>query len=86
MEEQPMKFHIAIFPWLAFAHVSPFFELAKLKAQKGHKIFTPRNIKRLPKLPLNLQPLIDLIELPLPHIENPPKNTEITIDFPQHIM
>ncbi|RYR16372.1 hypothetical protein Ahy_B04g073381 [Arachis hypogaea] len=83
------KLHIAVFPWLAFGHIIPFYELAKLIAQKGHKvsfISTPRNIKRLPKLPSNLQPLVEFIELPLPHVENLPQNAESTLDVPHHIV
>ncbi|MED6215618.1 putative UDP-rhamnose:rhamnosyltransferase 1, partial [Stylosanthes scabra] len=89
MADQHKKLHIAVFPWLAFGHIIPFFELAKLIAQKGHKISfisTPRNIKRLPKLPPNLQPLVELIELPLPHVQNLPQNAESTMDIPQHII
>ena len=67
----------------------PFLELAKLIAQKGHKvsfISTPRNIKRLPKIPPNLQPLVELIELPLPHVDKLPESAEATMDIPQHIV
>ncbi|MED6195096.1 hypothetical protein PIB30_034836 [Stylosanthes scabra] len=88
MADQPKNLHIAVFPWLAFGHIIPL--LAKLIAQKGHKISfvsTPRNIKRLPMLPPNLQPLVELIELPLPHVENLPQNAEsTTMDIPQHIV
>ncbi|KAL1360738.1 hypothetical protein HN51_006124 [Arachis hypogaea] len=83
------KLHIAMFPWLAFGHIIPYFELAKLIAQKGHKvsfISTPTNIKRLPKLPSNLQPLVEFIELPLPHVENLPQNAESTLDVPYHMV
>ncbi|KAJ8765624.1 hypothetical protein K2173_014746 [Erythroxylum novogranatense] len=48
-----------MFPWLAFGHMIPYLELAKLRAQKGHKITffsTPRNIDRLPKIPSDLVP------------------------------
>ncbi|XP_029128680.1 putative UDP-rhamnose:rhamnosyltransferase 1 isoform X2 [Cajanus cajan] len=89
MAEQHQKLHIAVFPWLAFGHISPFFELSKLIAQKGHKISfisTPRNIHRLPKVPQNLQALVDLIELPLPHVEKLPQNAEATMDVPLHIV
>ncbi|KAJ4825329.1 hypothetical protein Tsubulata_002663 [Turnera subulata] len=67
------QLHIAMFPWLAFGHMIPYLELAKLIAQKGHKISfisTPRNIDRLPKLPPHLSPLINLVKLPLPRIDN----------------
>lgn len=80
---------IAVFPWLAFGHINPFFELAKLIAQKGHKvsfISTPRNIKRLPKLPPNLQSLLELIELPLPYVDNLPEHAEATMDIPTHVV
>ncbi|MED6195092.1 hypothetical protein PIB30_034832 [Stylosanthes scabra] len=83
------KLHIAMFPFLAFGHMIPFYELAKLIARKGHKvsfISTPRNIKRLPKLPSNLQPFLEFIELPLPHVENLPENAESTLDVPFHIV
>ncbi|QHO09079.1 hypothetical protein HN51_067641 [Arachis hypogaea] len=89
MADQPKKLHIAVFPWLAFGHIIPFFELAKVIAQKGHKvsfISTTRNIKRLPKLPPNLQPFVELRELPLPHVENLPQNAEATMDIPRHII
>uniref|UniRef100_A0A0R0KRD6 Uncharacterized protein n=1 Tax=Glycine max TaxID=3847 RepID=A0A0R0KRD6_SOYBN len=54
---QQHKLHIALFPWPAFGHIGPFFELAKLIAQKGHKISfisTPRNIHRLPKATMDI--------------------------------
>ncbi|KAK7382783.1 hypothetical protein VNO80_01852 [Phaseolus coccineus] len=89
MAEQREKLHIVLFPWLAFGHIGPFFELAKLIAQKGHKISfisTPRNIHRLPKVPENLQPLVDLIELPLPRVDKLPENAEATVDIPKHII
>jgi len=89
MAEQLEKLHIAVFPYLALGHIGPFFELAKFLAQKGHKISfisTPRNVHRLPKLPQNLQPFVDLIELPLPSVEKLPENAEATSDIPNHII
>ncbi|XP_022773895.1 UDP-glycosyltransferase 91A1 [Durio zibethinus] len=79
------KLHIAMFPWLAFGHMIPYLELAKLIAQKGHKISfisTPRNIDRLPKLPPDLASSIQFIKLPLPHVENLPEDAEATTDLP----
>ncbi|KAJ9190066.1 hypothetical protein P3X46_001300 [Hevea brasiliensis] len=81
------KLHVALFPWLAFGHIIPFFELSKLIALKGHKISfisTPRNIQRLPKFPPNLAPLINLVSLPLPTVEHLPRNAEATTDIPSH--
>ncbi|KAJ6772545.1 GLYCOSYLTRANSFERASE [Salix koriyanagi] len=79
------ELHIAMFPWLAFGHMIPFLELAKQMAERGHKISfisTPRNIHRLPPLPPNLTPQINLVSLALPHVENLPDNAEATADLP----
>lgn len=79
--------HIVMFPWLAFGHMIPNLELAKLIAQKGHKISfisTPRNIQRLPtkKLPPN----INFVTLPLPKVHNLPENAEATSDVPYDVV
>ncbi|XP_061375004.1 UDP-glycosyltransferase 91A1-like [Gastrolobium bilobum] len=82
-EENPL--HIVMFPWLAFGHMIPNLELAKLIAQKGHQISfvsTPRNIDRLPKLPPNFSTLINYVNLPLPKADNLPENAEATTDVP----
>ncbi|KAJ6857621.1 hypothetical protein NC651_039138 [Populus alba x Populus x berolinensis] len=79
------KLHIAMFPWLAFGHMIPYLELAKLIAQKGHKISfisTPRNTDRLPKLHPSVSPLITFVKLSLPQVENLPKDAEATTDVP----
>ncbi|CAL5197183.1 unnamed protein product [Lathyrus oleraceus] len=80
-EEKPL--HIVMFPWLAFGHMIPYLELAKLIAQKGHHVSyvsTPRNIERLPKLPPHLAPLIKFVSLPMPKVDNLPENAEATSD------
>ncbi|KAM4124599.1 hypothetical protein ACJW30_01G246300 [Castanea mollissima] len=87
MPNKKKKLHIAMFPWLAFGHMLPYLELAKLMAQKGHHISfisTPRNIDRLPKLTPSLASHIDLVRLPLPHVENLPEDAEATIDVPNN--
>uniref|UniRef100_A0A2P2P111 UDP-glucosyltransferase n=1 Tax=Rhizophora mucronata TaxID=61149 RepID=A0A2P2P111_RHIMU len=84
-ENDEQKSHVAMFPWLALGHMIPYLELAKLIAQRGHRISyitTPRNIDRLPKLPSNLSPLITFVKIPLPHSENLPKDAECTSDLP----
>ncbi|XP_044509639.1 putative UDP-rhamnose:rhamnosyltransferase 1 [Mangifera indica] len=81
----PKKLHIAMFPWLAFGHMLPFFELAKNIARKGHNvsfISTPKNIKRLPEIPPNLSPLMNFVSLALPHQANLPHEAEATTDLP----
>ncbi|KAK9285167.1 hypothetical protein L1049_024353 [Liquidambar formosana] len=83
------KLHIVMFPWLAFGHMIPFLELAKLIARKGHRVSfvsTPRNIDRLPKIPPDLEPLINFVKLPLPNLPNLPENAEATIDVPYNMV
>nr|XP_011468477.1 PREDICTED: putative UDP-rhamnose:rhamnosyltransferase 1 [Fragaria vesca subsp. vesca] len=82
---KPQKLHIGLFPWLAFGHMIPFLEVAKHIARRGHKvsfISTPRNIQRLSKIPQNLTPLITLVQIPLPRVENLPEYAEATMDVP----
>ncbi|KAL8472247.1 hypothetical protein ACS0TY_028832 [Phlomoides rotata] len=76
--------HIVMFPWLAFGHIIPYLDLAKLIALKGHKISflsTPRNIDRLPKLPPHLSSSIAFVKIPLPKVADLPENAEATMDI-----
>lgn len=87
--EDPRKLHVALLPWLAFGHMIPFFEVAKKIAQKGHKvsyICTPRNIKRLPKIPQDLEPHLKMVEITLPKVEGLPEDAEATSDIPIHLI
>ncbi|RHN52126.1 putative soyasaponin III rhamnosyltransferase [Medicago truncatula] len=64
--------HVVMLPWLAMGHIYPYFELAKILAQKGHTvtfISSPKNIDQMPKIPTAIQPFINLVKSPLPHIE-----------------
>ncbi|KAK4417003.1 putative UDP-rhamnose:rhamnosyltransferase 1 [Sesamum alatum] len=77
------QLHVVMFPWLAFGHIIPFFELSKFIARKGHKITfisTPRNIDRLPKLPSDLVSSLALVKIPLPKLEGLPENAQATMD------
>ncbi|KAL2521841.1 UDP-glycosyltransferase 91A1 [Forsythia ovata] len=85
----PGKLHILMFPWLAFGHLIPYLELAKLIAQKGHRISfvsTHRNLQRLPKLPPYLSDLIDFVKIQLPKSDNLPEDAEATIDLPYNMV
>ncbi|KAK6143662.1 hypothetical protein DH2020_024010 [Rehmannia glutinosa] len=81
------KYHIMMFPWVAFGHMIPFLELSKRLAAKGilvSYISTPKNIQRLPPIPSHLQPKINLVEIPMPPVEGLPENCEATIDLPEN--
>ncbi|XP_051140234.1 putative UDP-rhamnose:rhamnosyltransferase 1 [Andrographis paniculata] len=76
--------HIAMFPWLAFGHIMPYLDLAKLIAGKGHTISfltTPRNIQRLPKLPPEYSSSISFVAIPLPSVPGLPAGAEATMDI-----
>ncbi|KAL0415661.1 UNVERIFIED_CONTAM: putative UDP-rhamnose:rhamnosyltransferase 1 [Sesamum latifolium] len=62
----------------------PYLQLSKHIAQKGHRISfisTPRNIDRLPELPLQLSSSIALVKIPLPRTDELPENAEATMDI-----
>lgn len=79
------KLHVVLFPWLAFGHLIPFFELAKQIARKGHKVSyvsTSKNIDRLPKLSQNSNCFINFVNLSLPLTSGLPECAEATKDVP----
>ncbi|OIT22934.1 PREDICTED: putative UDP-rhamnose:rhamnosyltransferase 1 [Nicotiana attenuata] len=79
------KLHVVLFPWLAFGHLIPFFELAKQIERKGHNVSyvsTSRNINRLPKLSQKLNYSIHFVNLSLPLTKDLPENAEATKDVP----
>ncbi|KAK8513753.1 hypothetical protein V6N13_002473 [Hibiscus sabdariffa] len=81
------QLHIAVFPWLAYGHIAPFFQVSRFLAQKGHRIYyvsTPKNISRLPKLPPNLSSDITFIPLSLPQVDGLPPGVESTSELPIH--
>lgn len=79
--------HVVMFPWVAIGHLIPFLHLSKILAQKGHQvsfISTPRNIERLPKIPPDLSPKINLVTFPFPKVHNLPDEAESSMDIPHH--
>ncbi|MFS8009968.1 putative soyasaponin III rhamnosyltransferase [Helianthus anomalus] len=80
----PKQLHVVMFPWLAFGHIIPFLELSKFIAQNGYNVSflsTTRNIQRLPTLASHLSPLISLVKLTFPRIQELPHNAEATMDI-----
>lgn len=76
--------HIMMFPWLAFGHMIPFFELSKRLAAKGvlvSYVSTPRNLHRLPPIPSPLQPKMQLLEIQTLPVDGLPDNCEATLDL-----
>ena len=82
------RLHVVMLPFSAFGHMIPFFQLSIALAKAGvhvSYVSTPRNIQRLPKIPPNLATFIDLVEFPLPTLQNGvlTEGAEATTDFPQ---
>nr|XP_043634857.1 UDP-glycosyltransferase 91D1-like [Erigeron canadensis] len=74
------QLHVVMFPWLAFGHIIPFLQLSKFITQKGHKVSFLSTTKTIERLPSDLEPLINLVRLKLPHVQELPHNAEATMD------
>ncbi|GJN23618.1 hypothetical protein PR202_gb11282 [Eleusine coracana subsp. coracana] len=77
--------HVVLCPWLAFGHLLPYLELAERLAFRGHRVSyvtTPGNIARLPPVRPDMAPLIDLVALPLPHVDGLPDGADSTNKVP----
>ncbi|OEL30690.1 putative UDP-rhamnose:rhamnosyltransferase 1 [Dichanthelium oligosanthes] len=77
--------HVLMLPWLAFGHILPFTELAKRIARQGHHVTllsTPRNTRRLIRVPPDLAGLVRVVDVHLPRVERLPEGAEASIDLP----
>ncbi|PRQ58349.1 putative soyasaponin III rhamnosyltransferase [Rosa chinensis] len=66
------ELQVVLLPWASFGHLLPYFQLSiALAKAKVHVSFisTPRNIQRLPKILLDLQPFIHLVPIPFPRLD-----------------
>lgn len=82
--ESSDKFHIAMFPWFAMGHLTPFLHLSNELAARGHKISFLLPKKAANQLQhLNLHPhLITFYTVIVPHVEGLTEGTEIASDIP----
>ncbi|KAF7819936.1 UDP-glycosyltransferase 79B30-like [Senna tora] len=75
--------HIAMYPWFAIGHITPFLQLSNKLAKRGHKIsiFIPKTTHS--KLQhLNLFPhLITIFPINIPHVHGLPDAAETTKDL-----
>ncbi|KAE8715182.1 UDP-Glycosyltransferase superfamily protein [Hibiscus syriacus] len=81
-------FHIAMYPWLALGHITPFIHMANKLAERGHRIsfFLPAGTLRKVE-PFNIHPhLIAFIPVIVPHVQGLPLGAETTneVPFPLH--
>ncbi|GAU26623.1 hypothetical protein TSUD_102310 [Trifolium subterraneum] len=82
--DPPPPLHMAMFPWFAMGHLTPYLHLSNKFAIRGHKIsfFIPKNtINKLQHL--NLHPnLITFVPITVPHVNGLPHDAETTSDVP----
>ncbi|XP_059662680.1 UDP-glycosyltransferase 79B6-like [Cornus florida] len=90
-ESKESKFHIAMFSWLAFGHMTAFLRLANKLAERGHRIsFLLPKKAQLQLQHSNLHPhLITFHTMTVPHVQGLPPGTEtaseITIFLNGHL-
>ncbi|KAF3444040.1 hypothetical protein FNV43_RR13730 [Rhamnella rubrinervis] len=84
MEKTPPSLHIAMYPWFALGHLTPFLHVANKLAKLGHKISYLIPTKTQPKLqPFNRFPdLITFVPITVPHVNGLPPSAETTLDVP----
>ncbi|XP_062207556.1 UDP-glycosyltransferase 91C1-like [Phragmites australis] len=85
MDTSSGSIHVVMLPWLAFGHILPFTELAKRIARQGHRVTllsTPRNTRRLIRIPPDLAGLIRVVDVALPCVERLLGDAEASIDLP----
>ncbi|KAL9242311.1 hypothetical protein vseg_016326 [Gypsophila vaccaria] len=87
MEEELMlgkTMHVAMYPWFAFGHITPFLRLANKLAKKGHKVsffIPPKALNKL--VSQNHYPhLITFIPIIPPAVDGLPEGAQTTADFP----
>ncbi|KAL8162086.1 hypothetical protein V2J09_013575 [Rumex salicifolius] len=81
---------IAMLPWLAHGHISPYLELAKKLTTKNFHIYlcsTPANLESIKtKLSVEYSDSIQLVELHLPCLPQLPEQYHTTNGLPLHLM
>nr|WMX26761.1 UGT79B103 [Codariocalyx motorius] len=83
-DDAPPCLHIAMFPWFAMGHLTPYLHFSNKLAKRGHRIsfFIPKRTQT--KLEhLNLHPnLITFVPITVPHVDGLPHDAETTSDVP----
>ncbi|KAL4310762.1 hypothetical protein GQ457_01G046790 [Hibiscus cannabinus] len=77
-------FHVAMYPWFALGHITPFVHMANKLAERGHRVSFFLPAKTLSKVEaFNLHPdLVTFVPITVPHVEGLPLGAETTNDVP----
>ncbi|XP_009339314.2 UDP-glycosyltransferase 79B6-like [Pyrus x bretschneideri] len=80
------SFHLAMFPWLAMGHITPYVHLSNELAARGHRVTLLVPKKAILQLEhLNHHPnLITFSPVTVPHFDGLPEGTEIASEIPIH--
>ncbi|KAF8410981.1 hypothetical protein HHK36_003519 [Tetracentron sinense] len=77
-------FHVAMYPWFAMGHLTPFLYISNKLAERGHRVsfILPTNAQ-LKLEPFNLHPhLIRFVPIAVPHVDGLPPAAHTTADVP----
>lgn len=83
-QPKPTRFHVAMFPWFAIGHMTPFLHLANKLAERDHEISFLLPKKALTQLShINLYPnLITFYPINIPQVDGLPVGAETASDIP----
>nr|ANJ03602.1 UDP-Glycosyltransferase [Castanea sativa] len=82
------KLHVAMFPWFAFGHITPYLHLSNKLAERGHRVsfLLPKGAQAKVEH-LNLYPnLIHFYPLLVPTVDRLPPGAETTSDIPPPLL
>ncbi|KAH7533158.1 cyanidin 3-O-galactoside 2''-O-xylosyltransferase FGGT1 [Ziziphus jujuba] len=76
--------HIAMYPWFALGHLTPFLHVSNKLAKLGHRISFFIPTKTQPKLQSfnGFPDLISFVPITVPHVDGLPPGAETTLDVP----
>ncbi|EXB54970.1 UDP-glycosyltransferase [Morus notabilis] len=88
MEADDSSLHIAMYPWFAFGHITPFLHLSNKLAKRGHKIsfFVPTRTQSKIEHFNHFPHLITFAPITVPHIDGLPLGAETTYDVPNPLL
>ncbi|TKY66742.1 Anthocyanidin 3-O-glucoside 2''-O-glucosyltransferase [Spatholobus suberectus] len=87
MDTPHLQMHIAMYPWFAMGHISPYLHLANKLARRGHKIsfFMPKRTKAKLEHFNQYPQLITFITITIPRVDGLPPEAETTSEVPSSL-